>query len=245
MTFSRIATVVFALLGLSVAPASAGSITIFGMDAELEILSLADSNITDGAYTFRLTLDTSDYVAPDASLASGTDWLTAVAIDFGTTVSYASLVSPDDWSMTTGHATQGGCANGPNDWTCLQTGSTPSLLDGSTYTWVFMVDFLGDEAYDPVTSASLDLVVSGLRLKPRGGTQAKSYVSPLGSLDWAYVPPDQGTEPDPGPDPIGGGVTDPVGGQEPAVPNAPEPGAFALLGLGGAAVWARTRQLAR
>ncbi len=244
MILKRLAAILIVFFAV-VAPAAAGSITIFGMDAELEILGLSDPNVTDGGYTFQLTLDTSGYLAPDASLVSGTDWLTAVAIDFGTTVSYASLVSPDDWSITTGHATQGGCANGPNDWTCLQTGSTPLLLDGSTYTWLFMVDFLGDESYDPITSASLDAVVGGLRLKPRGGTQLKSYVSPLGSLDWAYVPPNQGTDLVPDPDPIGEGETDPVNDEEPEVPNAPEPGALALVVLGGAAFWTRTRRLER
>ena len=70
MILKRLAAILIVFFAI-VAPAAAGSITIFGMDAELEILGLSDPNVTDGGYTFQLTLDTSGYLAPDASLVSG------------------------------------------------------------------------------------------------------------------------------------------------------------------------------
>ena len=237
---AAILTVFFAV----VAPAAAGSITIFGMDAELTNIGLTDPSVTDGAYTFQLTLDTSGYEAPDYSLLYGTDWLTAFAIDFGTTVVTASL---DAWDRLVDH-------NGPchPEWMRERSErldvSADGLhllpLDGSTYTWSFTLDFLGDVPSDPVTSASLDMVVSGLRLK-RNGTISKSYISPLGALDIGYTPPDPGDYPPPdlGEDPPSdpGGDTNPLGGEE-QVPTAPEPGGVALLSLGFVAMWARSRR---
>ena len=228
----RIAIIVVLLLAVT-APARAGSITLYGMDLEITNVGLVDPSVTDGAYLFQLTLDTTGYVAPDASLIYGTDWLTAIAIDFGTTITTASLdaqTSESGWAITTGHATQSGCANGPNDWTCLQTGSTLLPLDGSTYSWFFTLDFLDDAAYSPDTTASLEGVVSGRRYKPNRSTLTKNYVSPGTAIQIGYTPPALGG------DPTGaGGSQDPTGagGSEDSGPISavvvPEPGTLALV----------------
>jgi hypothetical protein len=66
------------------------------------------------------------------------------------------------------------------------------------------------------------------------------YVEPDASLvagtEWRMCPLIRERSPEP--DPVGGGETDPVSDEDAELPDAAEPGALALVGLGGAAVGA-------
>ena len=72
-------------VGLGATPAVASPILIYGMSAEISNMGLADPALTDGAYSFRLILNTGGYEAPDGDRRVGIDNLRTLAINFGIT----------------------------------------------------------------------------------------------------------------------------------------------------------------
>jgi hypothetical protein len=168
----RLITLVLSLavsLGAAVG-AHASTISVNGMTGDLQIVGLSDPSDPTGSYNFQLTLDTTGYVPAVGSNQTlvGTDYLSGFAIDFGTTIVSSSMSTPTGWTLTSGGINTTGCQNGPNDTLCASTASTTTLLNGTSYTWLFAVDFLNDGAYAPPSAFTFETLISGTRLASNG-----------------------------------------------------------------------------
>ena len=180
----------------------ASSFTVSGMTFDLQILGLTNASSPSGSYNFQLTLNSSGYIPPVGSnqAVSGTDYLSGFAIDFNKTIATASLTSPaSGWTTTTGGINTTGCQNGPNDTLCAQTSLTTTVLNGSTYTWLFSVDFLNDPNYSPPPTFSFQPLIYGTRLNTSNGRLSQyqsNYSGTPGTL--SFTPP---STPTPVPEP--------------------------------------------